>query len=485
MKAARVFIFAVVLLLLPAARAEACSCLSYPSPGEAFEGAAAVFVGSVVRATPETSEKAAYVEQTVVVRVDEAFKGARVGREITFRQPSHNCAPKFDAGARLLLYAGYDAKAKRWEVYGCGRGSDPERAADDLLYLRALPLSAQRNRVSGTLRHYEDGPEKGFTFVEHLAGAKVRVKGKDKTYEVTTDANGVYEIYDLPAGTYSVEPELPFGLKVRFPMQFGPGGESREGVVTVELGEKTSAGADFVLSSDNAVGGRVLGPGGVPLADVCLDLLSAEKGASAGGGGRVFDCTDAEGRYKFEEVPPGRYFIVVNDDGKLSGSEPFPAAFYPGTFEREKAAAVTVGRGDSRSDYDVALPSLLPTVTVGGVLLYSDGRPVAREIVSFTVDSADERHERRTGALTDESGRFSLTVLRGVPGKLQAEMSVYDGKFEKPCPAVRKLVAEAGNRLGSATVRSRAVVFEAERDTADVRLAFPIPFCPLQKEEKD
>lgn len=253
MRLGRALIFAVALLPLAAARAEACSCFGYPSPADAYAGAVAVFVGSVVRATPDTAEKAESVVQTVVARVDEAFKGARVGEEITFRQPSHNCAPKFSAGQRRLFYASYDAKAKTWEVHGCGRGSDLEGAADDLLFLRALPLSAQRNRVSGMLKHYEDGPNREFTLVERVAGAKVRIKGKHKTYEVTTNADGVYELYDLPPGTYTIEPALPSGLKVQFPMQFGPGDENN-GVVTIKLEKRTCAGADFIINSDNSLG---------------------------------------------------------------------------------------------------------------------------------------------------------------------------------------------------------------------------------------
>ena len=467
------------MLLLSAASADACSCLRYPSPAEAFNSATAVFVGRVARAEPATAKKAYFAKQTVVALVEEAFKGARVGQEIVFQQPSHNCAPKFDAGARLLFYATYDPKTKIWEVYGCNRDPDLEGAADDLLYLRALPLSAERNRVSGTLSHYEDGPDKGFSLVENVAGAKVRIKGKDKTYEVTTNADGVYELYDLPPGTYTIEPELPFGLKVRFPMHFGPAGEGPG--VTVKLTEKTCAGSDFVLSSDNSISGRVLGPGGVPMQDVCVELFTASK-AEAESDGRIFDCTDAEGRYKLEEVPPGKYLIAANDDGKLSGDEPFPLVFYPGTFEREKASVVTVGRGDRRADYDVAVPSLHPTVNVSGVLLYSDGHPAADASVTFETRQADARYERNAYATTDDAGRFTLTLLKGVPGKLYADFSVYEGKFEQTCPEMKKLIKKGADKLGAATLLTNTVAVEADRDAPDVRLIFPAPFCPPKKE---
>lgn len=468
------------MLLFGAASAEGCTC-GYPSPAEAFNYATAVFVGRVVRATPE-SPKPAEEGQTAVVLVEESFKGARVGREVVLNQPGDMCTPTFKVGSRLLFYANYIAKTKTWTVFGCGRSSNPERAADDLLYLRALPLSSERNRVSGMLEHYEDGPDKNFSLVERLAGAKVRIKGKDKTYEVTTNADGVYEIYDLPPGNYTIEPEPPFGLKVSFPMQFGPSGEGPG--VTIELGEKTCAGSDFILSSDNSISGRVLGPGGVPLSGVCVDLVTASK-AENDPYGRIFDCTDDEGRYKLEEVPPGKYLIAANEDGTMSGREPFPLTFYPGTFEKEKASVVTIGRGDSRADYDVAVPSLLPTVVLSGVLLYSDGRPAAGESVFFNVDSSDNRYERSVRTPTDEAGRFSLKVLKGVPGKLGADFYAYEGMFEKTCPAIKRLIEKEANNRGSVIIKAEPVAFNAEADASDVRLVLPVPFCPLAKKEDD
>lgn len=478
-KASRVFVLTIFPLLLPAASAEARSCIGYPSPAAAFKGATAVFVGRVTRTTPEKRENNWAAGQTVFALVEEAFKGVRAGDEIALRQSEGGYSQKFDAGGRFLFYTSYDKKTKTWEILGCNRSTELDGAADDLLFLRALPLSAERNRVSGMLLHYEDGPDNRFSLVGRVAGAKVRIKGRDKTYEVTTDADGAYEIYDLPPGTYTIEPELNFGLSVSFPMQFGPGGEGSG--VTVKLSEKTSAGADFILTSDNTISGRVLGPGGVRLPNVCVDLL-AEGESEARGGRRVFDCTDAEGRYKLKEIPPGRYLIVANGDGAMSGGEPFPPAFYPGTFERERASLVTVGHGESRADYDVAVPKLLPTVTLGGVLLYSDGHAAAGEAVVFSVNSAAGRYET-TSTLTDEAGRFSLTVIEGVPGKFQASLRVYEGKFEKTCPAIKRLIEESADNSGAVRVETQPVAVEADGDSRELRLVFPIPFCPPKKKE--
>ena len=485
MKASRVFVLTIFTLLLSAARAEGCTC-GYESPADAFNSATAVFVGRVVSAKPE-SPKYAEEGQTAVALVEESFKGARVGSEIVFIQPGDTCTPTFSTGARLLFYANYVEKTKTWTVYGCTRSTNPEGAADDLLYLRALPLSAERNRVSGVLRHYEDGPDKSFTLIEYLAGVKVRIKGKDKTYEATTNADGVYELYDLPPGKYTVEPELPFGLKVRFPMQFGPGVYAPDGgdaAVTVELTEKTCAGADFIVNSDNSIGGRVLGPGGAPMPNVCVELFTAAK-AESDPYGRIYDCTDAEGRYKLEEIPPGKYFLVANAGNRMSGSNPFPSVYYPGTFEKEKASVVSVGRGDSREGFDVAVPSLLPTVTASGVLLYSDGHPAADVSVTFQADSADGRYARSVQSHTDDAGRFTLTLLKGVPGKLSGNFYVYEGAFEKLCPAVKKLIEQAANNGRGVMLDTPAVAVRADADASDVRLVFPVPFCPPKKKDDD
>jgi hypothetical protein len=482
-KASRVLPLTIFLLLLSAARAEGCTC-GVESPADAFDGATAVFVGRVVRTAEHEADKVSEAGQTAVALVEESFKGARVGREIVFEQPNSTCTPTFDAGERLLFYANYAKKTKTWTVYGCGRTSNLERAADDLLYLRALPLSAERNRVSGMLEHYEDGPDRGFKLVERLAGVKVRVKGKDKTYEAMTDSNGVYELYDLPPGKYTIEPELPFGLKIRFPMQFGPGVYSPggEGPVTVELTEKTCAGADFILNSDNSIGGRVLGPGGVPLPGVCVELLTAAK-AESDPYGRIFGCADADGRYKLGQVPPGRYLVVANAGGWVTGDTPFRTAYYPGTFERERASVLTIGRGDSRTDLDIAVPELFPTVSLSGVLVYSDGRPAAGMSVSFIAAPPDTRRPASSSARADEAGRFSLKAIRGVPGYLQANFYAYEGAFEKTCPAVKSLIEKGDGR--AVTVETPPVVVSAADDTSDLRVVFPVPFCAPKKREND
>jgi len=82
-----------------------------------------------------------------------------------------------------------------------------ESAKDDLLYLENIDKVRGRTRVSGKVTR--DGGDD-----ENYAGQQVRIIGKHKSYIATTDKDGVYELYDLPPGRYTVEPVLQPGWKI-------------------------------------------------------------------------------------------------------------------------------------------------------------------------------------------------------------------------------------------------------------------------------
>jgi hypothetical protein len=56
--------------------------------------------------------------------------------------------------------------------------------------------------------------ERNTTYPANLADITVSIKGKTKSYSVQTDLDGFFEIYDLPAGDYVIDPQLPPGWRV-------------------------------------------------------------------------------------------------------------------------------------------------------------------------------------------------------------------------------------------------------------------------------
>jgi hypothetical protein len=459
----------------------ACTCVGHVSPCGAYSNATAVFVGSVSRVDPErTPDEALYSEQTAYVLVERSFKGVEEGDLIVLDQPAHNCAPKYEQGERLLFYADFDNNSQTWEVRGCGRGGTIETSGDDLLFLNGLPKSALKTRLSGRLSHYEDVPQSGFTRIDNLVGLKVRINGSEGEIVVYTDENGAFEIYDLPPGEYSIEPESPSGLDVRFPMPFGPLAISGEGPTKLELVAEGCAGSDFIFSSVARLSGKVTGPRGEALSMTCVDLLPVEIEVDRYF--RNFDCTDSEGGYELTRIPPGAYLIAVNKRGEIKGNSPFPTAYYPGVFERERAAVVIVDEGADLSGIDVRIPSTLPTSIVEGVLLYADGTPVSGGTVLLQAEGDESRYDSIARSSTDNRGRFSMRALSGTSGWLQGFVRLSTNWENAYCPDVTA-VFRAGEGM-SAEVKSNSMWTVLSRDILYIELRLPVASCAKPKKDE-
>ena len=457
---------ALGILLFSADRAMACSCLGTPSVCGAFAGAEAVFVGTVSRVESKTVKdetgREHIVGQIAYVQVDEAFKGAKAP-QLVFRSYGTSCDVIYEEGQRRLFYASYDKKDKAWSIGGCGRSTLLQNASDDLLYLRALPGSAQKTRISGELNTLDFKP---------LMGVKVKLIGDRKTYEVFTDKNGVYEIYDLPVGKYIIEPDIPLNLKLSFASSSTVSDRPRR---QVELKDKSCAGIDFYFSENTVIQGRVLGPDGQPMNKVCVRLWLKEKPAETP---FLLDCTEHDGYFKIDEIALGEYYLVANDDGVISSDEPFPLTYYPGVFEKEKATVLNIASGDKLEDFDIHIPSRRPTRTIEGRLLFSDGRPVDDETVEFNSEDKPDQPHDRVLAETDAEGRFKLSILEGSKGTLHGYFYSSSRESEK-CPQIDKL-----NKAYKDLETSR-MKLEIYRDYEDIELVFAFPFCPKAKDDRD
>jgi protocatechuate 3,4-dioxygenase beta subunit len=467
--------FAFMFLLgLPGA-VEACTCGGAPTVCGAYAEADAVFIGSVQRIELPPAQKnpqgREYVAgQIAYVQVEKAFKGVR-NAQVVFRSWGTSCDAEFKQGERWLFYARYNKENRSWSIGACGRSTRIEGAAEDLLYLQGLPASAQKTHISGRLEHYTD---------ENIIGARVRIIGEKKTYETYTDKNGVYEINGLPPGKYTVEPDIPFGLKVRFSIQYdGDVDYSDNPKREILLKEKGCAGVAFFFNSATHISGRVFGADGRALAQTCLKLTPKdEDDENAGSSLWRIDCTDEQGRYKLDEIPPGEYLLIVNYDGLISSDAPFPTAYYPGTFERQKASVVTLAEGDNLENYDIHIPSQEATRVLQGLLVYSDGQPVADEFIRFEADKVKEGYSGAAGTKTNAQGRFSLTVLQGLTGTLYGFMYTYKGEYEN-CPQLEKVIKAQGRNVTA--VKTRPLGLEINRDIEDIKLVFPFPSCAKAK----
>lgn len=502
-------LLAVAFLLLGARAARACSCGPRGTVLDAYERAEVVVVVRAVsvRRAPKREAKpaeksagsggqvkpgrAAVAEEdegeprsghggviTTTMVAERVFKGdVRPGDEMAFAQGGgSDCIYTFDekdVGRRYLFYLGRFEGVPAWVAWTCGRSGLVEHRHDDLLYLNGLDKSRGRSRVSGTVR---------FDLADHpgLAGMRVRVSGAGLTREVRTDENGVYEIYDLPAGRYTLEPETPRGWRVSgfylgYSASFAGDREADRAPKQIPfvLEEKKHAGLDLHFEVDNAVAGRIFDPAGRPMNGVCLDLVPAKEPPP--GYSYEADCTEKGGEFRIEEIPPGSYVLVVNQEGKVTSSEPFGTLYYPNAARREDATVLHVGPGDFIENLEIRVPKTEETVTVEGLLLYSDGRPVADEWVRFRSEkNADPDEDEDAQAKTDARGRFSIKILKGMSGQLYGEFMASSGEFER-CPAIERIIRASGDSV--ADVRTPAFEFRAETNLYGVELRYPFRPC--------
>lgn len=435
----RIQFLIVTILFLAAKSVVACECpeADYTVLGK-FENARFVAIGRVTAV--ETSQAKVVIEKV--------YKGnLKVGQELIFGQgQSGTCFEDFatdEIGVKFLFYLQPKEKTPAvWYGDRCERTrplpgfhtNHVSDAADDLAYLDKMDQVAGKTRISGTLISYQWSPTHGGADFKKVAATKVRLFGEKGSYETQTNQDGVYEIYDLPPGRYTVEPKIPKGWAIDEGSAWGGGSssgteDSENSQVVAKKGRH--AYFDFTLKVDAKVRGRVLDPSGKPMKSVCVKLLPTEGKVSEYF--KKIDCTDAAGGFEIDEVPFGPYFIVINIDDKLSAREPFRRFYYPNVYEREKAKVVTVVEGYDAEPIDIHVPEVKEVVDIEGVFLSADRMPVTRASIFFQVEQSDELIDGGGFTRTDEKGRFVLRVLKGLKGKLVGTVDLDDNEFKK-CP---------------------------------------------------
>ncbi|HEV2799739.1 MAG TPA: carboxypeptidase regulatory-like domain-containing protein [Pyrinomonadaceae bacterium] len=480
------------VLLFGARAAHACSCGPSPTVLESYEAASNIVILRAI--SVEKTEKAApdgqiaddehYVDgvKSTKMLVEKVYKGTlKAGDEITFGQGGGaDCVWTFNEksiGRQFLFYLHSKEKnPKLWYGFGCGRSRGLEHATDDLLYLNKLDKVSGKTRISGTVVNYGDGDWS-------IEGRRIRIIGAKKTYEVKTDKHGVYEIYDLPAGKYLIEPEVPTGWQLnqyylRDSSSFLPDEQTKEGEVLkqvpIMLEEKKHAALDFHFEIDTTIRGKLYDPDGKPMKGVCIKAVQPDGQPH----GYNVDCTDENGAFAITRIPPGSYVLAVNDDGKISSSEPFKTFYYPNVFALEKATVVEIGAGDHLDGFNIYVPRLEETVMIQGRLLYSDGKPVVDESVKFSAGKTKDNIKGDVSERTDAKGNFSLRVLKGLEGELSGEMWTYAGEFEN-CPKLEAIIKQSSGTF--ATIKTELLKIQSERDLKELELRFPFAGCKKAK----
>lgn len=416
----RLFALTFAFLVMSGVEALACSCMTGIPPCQTYWEASAVFVGRRVGERTVTVEEGEgankYKREQRVFRfaVERAFRGVTADFvEVQTGLGSGDCGIFFNHVDRYLVYAYDGAKGGRLWTNMCTRTAPVAAAAEDLQYIAGLSPSGVSaggtiyGRVNKQVRESRGEEQDEVTYAP-VAGARVEIEGGGKSFGVETDGEGRYRAAGLAPGDYSVRLKLPDTLLIHAPVR------------KVKIEGSGCASETFTVEPNGRLSGRVFDAEGRPASRAGLVLSAAEKKDKAYRGHVAAATTDAEGRYEFHGIPPGRYIIRMRPDAEQPyGGAPYPAVYHPNVRDPAKAEAVGVGEGERVEAYDLHLPPRPAERTVEGVVTYADGAPAAGVDVNY---SSPEDPDTQGGAKTDAEGRFSFRGYEALSYRVMANV---------------------------------------------------------------
>ena len=207
--------------------------------------------------------------------------------------------------------------------------------------------------------------------------------------EAVTDADGRYEVAQLPARSFVVSASLDGYL----PFAYG-----QQRVRSMETGTEVSVAPgqtvdriDISLPRAGVIVVRLTDESGEPLAGAQVQIQRYQYGAngqrrltSAPTGVRgALSRTDDRGELRAFGLMPGDYTVraslqTIRSGSRAAASDPvegFSATYYPGTTSAAEAHFVTIDVGDEKTVQFAMMPSRLHRVT--GTIVSSDGQPAA------------------------------------------------------------------------------------------------------------
>jgi hypothetical protein len=274
-----------------------------------------------------------------------------------------------------------------------------------------------------------------------LRRARIAVSSPDlggNQRNTSTDADGRYELTDLPAGRYTMRVSRSGYLELRY-------GQRRplEPAKQIQLLDRQVVERiDFSLPRMGLITGRVLDEFGDPIEGVNVYALRSmyfngkRQLVPTGGGPQVR--TDDAGQYRLLGLAPGTYFITASTRetwtvarGDVKETMGYAPTYFPGTPRVSDARRVTVKLGQEAGNTDFALV-VGRAAKISGTAFDSHGKPFSSVSVGQEVrgDSFASFGSAASGPVAAD-GTFSIPnippgdyVLSAVSGRDTGEPDV-------------------------------------------------------------
>ncbi|MDP2319262.1 MAG: carboxypeptidase-like regulatory domain-containing protein [Acidobacteriota bacterium] len=306
---------------------------------------------------------------------------------------------------------------------GPGGGQGPLRGQ-----ARATPLRDDAPRGTAVIRGQIVAADTGAP----IRRAQVRVSSPEarESRVAATDAQGRFEVKELPAGRYTINASKGGFVT----LQYGQRRPSESGT-PIELGDgQTLDKLTIALPRGSVLGGRITDEFGEPVANA--SVIAMRYSYAAGGrrltaapGSNSRDTTDDQGHYRLFGLPPGEYFVsatlrsgpeAADPTGEVSG---YAATYFPGTPNLNDAARVTLAVSQENTAVSFGLIATR-LVRVSGQVLTSSGEPATGgNVMLLSGGTASGRgiqlQQGGGGGRIDRTGAF--TIANVAPGRYQVQ----------------------------------------------------------------
>jgi hypothetical protein len=238
---------------------------------------------------------------------------------------------------------------------------------------------------------------------------------------VSTDADGRWQLKNLPAGSYRVGVskggyvDLAYGQQR--PFEAGKVLELADGQTIEKL--------EVTLPRAGVITGRVVDEFGEPLTGA---RVTAMRHRYAAGQRRLMsmgpgDVTDDIGRYRLHGLSPGDYVVSAQmQAGLMFGQSDdrvgYGTTYFPGTAVQTEAQRVTVAMGQETPQVNIAMATSR-VATVSGSAVSSAGRPVTRGMLML-VSSVPGGPMTAMGSSLKPDGTFLFSNV--APGEYRVQV---------------------------------------------------------------
>jgi hypothetical protein len=372
----RIAVGVLALIGVIADRAAACECVRV-NICQLVESSGVIFLGEVTQGGLDPGEDTwSGRPRSATLRVVESYRGLPQGTKevvVGLSYMKGMCSPAvYRRGEQTLVILSRQADGTLRDG-SCSGSRFAKDVPDDLKYVRDYFAGRAQTTIYG--RVAANRPSDLVSFVLDnsdgypVEGAQVIAEGIAGRHAAVTDKSGAFKIVGLAAGTYQVHAEKAGFANTDEKYKEDPNFE-------VQLSGGGCAIQNLALWAENLVERSVRDVSGKPVIDVSVFLQ--EVGSKERWGEQAE--TDEKGNYRFKQINPGRYHLVVSPHGAAADS-PFERTYYGGASDPEQAQPIEIVATSQLHSMDLRLGRAALTRDILIRLEWPDGRPVEDSLV--------------------------------------------------------------------------------------------------------